>query len=236
MEFALIRSSSKLTDTDCAFIAAAVNDQLAEAAVAWNLPAVPMAFYSEVDGLPLEDVIVIHIVDDVNAPGVLGWHSAIGSQPISEVLAQDFDGTATTVSHEALETLCDPSAEAWKPRGDGTAVALEVADPVEGDSYPTVVTLGTPAAEVPEYRTVMVSNYVFPSWFDPAGAAPYDKLGKLSAPFTMDAGGYMVIQDAQGASSEVFARRLAYGSLRAAGAILPRLGKPGGRLMRRLRG
>lgn len=231
MQFALIRSSAKVTDTDCAFIAAAVNDQLAAAAAAWNLPTVPCCFYDRVDGLPLADVIVIHVVDDVNNPGSVGWHSVIAGLPISEVLAQDFDGTSVTVSHEALETLVDPSAVAWKPRGDGTAVALEVADPVEDDPYPAAVLLGD------EQRTVMLSNYVLPSWFDPSGVYPYDKLAKLKAPFQLDAGGYMVVADASGTTSDVFARRrLSVGSLRAAGAVFSKLAKPNGRLMRRLRG
>jgi hypothetical protein len=156
----------------------------------------------------------------------------IAGLPISEVLAQDFDGTATTVSHEALETLVDPSAEGWKPRGDGTAVALEVADPVEDDSYPALIQLGEA-----DPRTVMLSNYTLPSWFDPAGAAPYDKLGKIKQPFALDAGGYIVVADASGNESQVYARRrLATGSLRAAGAVFAKLAKPNGRLMRRLRG
>ena len=44
---------------------------------------------------------------------------------------------------------------------------------------------------------VSVSNFLFPSWFNPEATlklnAPFDYLKKLTAPFTMDAGGYMIV-------------------------------------------
>jgi len=79
-------------------------------------------------------------------------------------------------------------------------------DPVESDAYPIAV-LDKP---------VMVSNFVLPAWFDAqASQGPFDKMGKLTAPFTMTPGGYLVTMVA-GPSSEEGARQVGRQQARAA--------------------
>jgi hypothetical protein len=150
------------------------------------------------------------------------------------VLAQDFAGTAVTLSHEVLETLIDPGADDWWDRSNGTAIAAEVCDPVEGDTYDEPVTLGA------ETRSVPVSNYVLPMWPGggnvPGAPARFDRMGRLSAPWTMTPGGYMVIEDANGNDSDVFARRVRHGGSDGERNAGRKLAKADGRLMRRLRG
>jgi len=67
---------------------------------------------------------------------------------------------------------------------NGSAYSFEVCDPVEAPSY---VVSG-----------VSVSNFVTPSWFDPLApsGAQFDKLGHLTAPFTIVKGGYVVYESA----------------------------------------
>lgn len=79
--------------------------------------------------------------------------------------------------------------------GKGQAVAYEVCDPVESDSYTVRV----------DGAKVTVSNFVTPHWFDPQAKAgeQLDWLGKLAKPFTMTSGGYMVIMR-EGKTSQVF--------------------------------
>jgi hypothetical protein len=52
---------------------------------------------------------------------------------------------------------------------------------------------------------VEVSNFVLPAWFDPipVDGAKFDWLGKLSKPFSMTKGGYVIVRN-QGSVSQVF--------------------------------
>jgi hypothetical protein len=75
---------------------------------------------------------------------------------------------------------------------------MELGDAVENDGYAI-----TPALNA---HPVHVSNFLLPSWFDaqPPHGARFDYMGKLKAPFTMDAGGY-VITMVNGEVSQQFA-------------------------------
>jgi len=165
-EFAVLNASVRLSDTDVAYLVEACNQQAQECADAWGVPRMPVAFYASVNDLPSPECVGVVIVDDLHDPGAWGYHSAVAGLPFVRVLAQDVTGTAVTLSHEVLETLVDPSADAWWPMQNGNKVAAENSDPVEGDSYLEPVTLGPPGHE--ETRSVPVSNYVLPAWKTPA--------------------------------------------------------------------
>lgn len=98
-----------------------------------------------------------------------------------QVLTGDWS-VSSTLSHEVLEMFVDPNCNLWANNGQGSAYALEVCDPVEAPTY-TV-------------NGVSVSNFVTPSWFDPLApaGAQFDKLGELTAGFTILPGGYMTYQ------------------------------------------
>lgn len=227
MEFAVLNSSKSLSDTDAEYMVIACQAQAVEFCAAYGLDAPAAALYRDVSKLPVDDVWICEITDTMDEPGALGYHADFGNRPYIRVLAQG-PQTSITLSHEFLELLGDRTCDRWAKRGDGTEVAVEVADPVEGDCYPQLAELAG------EGRTVDVSNYVLGSWFDPNGTAPFDRLGKLTAPFQMDAGGYVVVLDRGGNETEVFARVEHGGQagIRAAGL---KLAKANGRLLRRLR-
>jgi hypothetical protein len=226
LQFAVLNSSKTLSNVDVEFMVAACQAQAVEFCQAIGLDPPAAALYSALDALPGGDIYVVDIVDDLDEPGALGYHADAGDRPYIRVLAQG-PATSITLSHEFLELLGDPTCDRWAKRGDGTEVAVEVCDPVEGDSYPVL-------AEVAgEGRTVEVSNYVLGAWFDPAGSAPFDRLGRLRAPFTMTPGGYMVVLGRDGNESEVFAHVQArIGGIDAAAA---KRRNPGSRLNRRLK-
>lgn len=232
MQFACINSSKSLKDSDVEFMVVACQAQAVEFCAAYGLDPPAAALYRDISKLPQDDVYLCEITDTLDEPGALGFHADDG-RPYIRVLAQGL-ATSITLSHEFLELLGDPGCDRWAKRGDGTEVAVEVCDPVEGDSYPVL-------AEVAgEGRTVEVSNYVLGAFWDPHGVAPFDRQGKLDAPFTMTDGGYMVVLGRDGNESEVFAR-LEYmpGELANSGARWHagrRLANPRSRLLRRLRG
>jgi len=78
----------------------------------------------------------------------------------------------------------DPNCNLWANDGQGSAYSFEVCDPVEAPSY--------------AISGVSVSNFVTPSWFDPLApaGAQLDKLGHLTAPFSILKGGYVVYESA----------------------------------------
>jgi hypothetical protein len=162
-------------------------------APAWGVEPAPVVFYAEAPADPV-GVFPVTIVDTLNDPGVLGWHTdELGVEYAKTLDAGGAD--ATTPSHEICESLIDPTCDDWIE-----GYAKEIADPVEGDRYPIRVTL------FGETRDVWVSNFVLPAFFSRTASGPWDLMGKLSAPFTMTPGGYMVILHRDGTTSQIYAR------------------------------
>lgn len=202
--------------------------QVVECATTWGVPAIAADLYASVATLPANDVYVCEIVDSLDQPDALGYHSTnLAGRPYLMILAQGL-ATSITLSHEFLETLVDMECDQWRARGDGTQVALEVCDPVEGQSYPQVATV------LGEGRTVELSNYATPAYFVAGSAAgTCDRLETASlGPFGMTAGGYQVIMDKSGNETQVFAE---YGGTAGAWAAAKRLATRNSRLTRRLR-
>ena len=96
-------------------------------------------------------------------------------------VSQDY--WTNTVSHEVLEMRTDPfvNQTVTKNNSDGTTttVYVEVCDACETNDQ--------------GYRisSVLMSDFVFPSWFDNAGRNPFDQTNLISAPFQILPGGYL---------------------------------------------
>lgn len=227
MQFAVINSSKTLDSRDVEFMVAACAAQALEFCRVWGLDPVAAALYSDVSQLPVDDTWPCEILDSLDEPGALGYHTYVGNRPVLRIMAQWAD-TSITLSHEFLETLGDPTCDRWMSRGDGTEIAVEVCDPVEGDSY------GQDATVAGETRTVQVSNYVLPPYFHAAPAGPTDRMATGVPSFGLRPGGYYVVLGRDGNESEVFAR-VDHGGPRGVWAAGLKLAKRNGRLLRRLR-
>lgn len=229
MQAAVVNRSASLSDPDVAFACKAVNAQALECARAWDVAPVPVVPYSTADGLPPVECRIVVIVDDLNHPGALGYHTDVLGAVYARVQAQG-DDTWITLSHEVLEMLIDPTIAEWRPVGlSSRSVALEVCDPVEADVY------GVTAEIAGAVKTVQVSNYVLPAWFDPAAVGPFDRMQKLDAPFTMTEGGYMLVRDGDGPTFDIFARTRP-GDVEARHRLAGKMMRRGSRTLRRLRG
>jgi hypothetical protein len=174
--------STVVADADVQAAVAAVQTQITEHfAPAYSGLSAVLHFQH---GKPAAGVEVCHVLDDSDQAGALGYHE-LKPQGFPEgfVFARTTqeagDPWTTTLSHEILEQLLDPYAN-WGTQaqlgGQTVLVALEDADPVEGDSYPI--------------NGVAVSNFVLPAWFAGTGGK-VDYLGKLSRGLSLDAGGYI---------------------------------------------
>lgn len=229
MQHAIINKSKRLPDDVLAFAAKACDAQVIECAEAWGVAPTPVTFYADESGLPARDVRIMAVVDDLDFPGALGYHDFSLGVVYGRVLAQSVTDTGVTLSHEFLETLVDPYCNAWRAMGGGRSVALEVCDPVQGDTYPVPVTI------LGERRQVLVSNYVLPRWFDTAARGGFDRMGRLSLPFSMTDGGYLIVRDEHGNQDNVFARaRLRYHGMTARLSVAGKLGNGDTRIARRL--
>jgi hypothetical protein len=131
----------------------------------------------------------IKIMDDIGGAG--GVHLDDQGQPYAE--AVNGAELSIAISHELLEMLADPWGNRFTPaadidpRSDGHQVfyLVEVGDPCEVSSY--------------RINGVAVSDFIFPSFYDPQATGPVDFLGVLSGPLpqTVPRGCYISWLDPQ---------------------------------------
>jgi hypothetical protein len=196
--------STLVTDEDVYQMAVLVDKQLREhVAPAWGLVPPTVTFLAKPAEFPCD--AIIGVLDDADQAGDLGWHT---EGPDADVYGRVFaqpvlqnGGNALTnalsvcsvLSHECIETLGDAACNRWAQRTDGSQVAVELADPVEGDSYE--ITIIGPKAD--DGVTGTVSDFVLPAWFDPdadPGTADWMKL--VTAPFQVRDTGYVIVMAA----------------------------------------
>jgi len=198
MLIAVLNKSTLVANNDVSEMTQAVHEQVRmDAAPHWDRAPAAIVFYTDPDLVPA-DAHGITIVDAIQdqPKGVLGFHTEGPGGKIWGVVAAkpalDHGGRATTgdwsvsslLSHEVLEMFVDPNCNLWADDAKGSVYSLEVCDPVEAPTY-TV-------------RGISVCNFVTPAWFDPRAraTAQFDKLGELSAAFSIARGGYVVYESA----------------------------------------
>ncbi|HUL27484.1 MAG TPA: hypothetical protein VLW44_17135 [Streptosporangiaceae bacterium] len=198
MLIAILNQSTLVTNAQGATMTQAIASQVRlDAAPLWDRAPAAVVFYTDPAAVPAT-AHGIAIVDTIqNQPqGVLGFHTedqggklwgVVAAKPELDNGAQVTTGdwsVSSVLSHEVLEMFIDPNCNLWANDGKGSAYSFEVCDPVEAPSYTA--------------NGVSVSNFVTPSWFDPLApaTAQFDKLGKLTAPFSILKGGYVVYESA----------------------------------------
>jgi hypothetical protein len=135
--------------------------------------------------------------DDADTAGALGYHDLTDKgQPIAKVFVKttlaDHQLVSVTACHELFEMAIDPIANLWAEGPDGKEYAYEMSDPVEEDTF--------------QVDGIEMSNFVHPAWFEPfkhPTGTKFDHLGRLTKPFSMTKGGYMIVKT-KGKVSQVF--------------------------------
>jgi hypothetical protein len=230
MQIGVVFQTTTIDPVTQAFLVEAWDRQSEEFCKAYDIPYVPVVLYDTIpdDEVANGEIRVMTVQDVIDVADALGYHTDELGLIFARVLAEN---NAESGPHECCEESLDPDCSVWKPMPDGREVAFESCDPVEGDHYLQDATVGT------ETRQIPVSNYVLPSYFDPNGQAPFDRMGKLTAPFTMTDGGYMAVRDAAGNETDVFADRnlhVEHGGERGRVAAEKKRARPDSRLSRRL--
>ncbi len=199
----LNKSASLLKNQNAqvSLMAQACNTQiLRQVCPAWGMLAQGNVQFFTDERLVPSGYAPIYILDNPDEPDALGYHTEDGSgKPWGRIFVKpilDYGGTvlsgslsvSSVLSHEVIELWADPCCNKWADAADGNSYAWELCDPVESDAY--TIAVGR--------SVVSVSNFVTPAWFDqnPPVGRSFDFLHNLTAPFTMDSGGYVIYREA----------------------------------------
>lgn len=203
IKISIVNQSTAFKDADLPALAQALQIQVTrDFFPAWGVQA--QLYWTPSGHHPTADHWVVALLDNADVAGALGYHDITpAGQPLGKVFVkttlQDGGMVSVTTSHELLEMLGDPDINLTAELDDASGApskfyAYEVGDPVEADadgydiSVPANVT-GGPA-------TVHVSDFVLPAWFEGfRKTGPFDFMGHLKAPFTLNPGGYIGFLD-----------------------------------------
>ncbi|HEY3861510.1 MAG TPA: metallophosphoesterase [Verrucomicrobiae bacterium] len=194
IQVAVINQSTSIADGEVQAAIPALQTQVSrDFAPVWSVDA-QLTFVPN-GSQPAADAWWLVILDNSDQAGALGYHDLTPNfLPLGKVFAGSdkqlgYQWTVTA-SHELLEMLGDPDinlcATQQKSNGALRLYAYEVADACEADQYGYLI------------DGVLVSDFVFPSWFEsnrPANSAQFDFQKKIGAPFQLLPGGYIGIYD-----------------------------------------
>jgi hypothetical protein len=230
----VVNDSEYIANTDVVFICEGVQDSLKACADAWDERSDAVLFYSSppyLNGTGIGHVATI--VDDMTeAPGAEAYHSVDANGVVfSRILAglgADVDVVSVGLDHELKESLIDPDCTDVVKMPDGRLLAREVCDPVQGDVKKVVVVIGKIT------RTMAISNFCLPAYFEAGAPGPYDAFGLVSRPFECRPGGYQEVMDpVTGEVSYVFADQADQIDEAGRAALAARQQNPSSRLNRR---
>jgi len=191
IKIAFINASTVVTDENAQQVMAALQIQVGQDfAPIWGVDA-DLEFFAYDQSIPANYWWLV-VLDNSDQAGALGYHDITDQGlPLGKIFAAaDLQyGTqwSVTASHELLEMLEDPDINLTVFRQQsnqaGVLYAYEVCDACEADS------------DGYEINGVLVSDFVYPSWFEDfrATGTQYDQMGKITNPFELLPGGYIGI-------------------------------------------
>lgn len=210
---AVINKSIKVSNEDVIYMVKACQYQLSEhfsefwGAITWFV-----IFYPDESLVPARAYKML-ILDNPDMADALGYHTENVDKPYGRVFVAPILNSggailyesknpqgitvSSVLSHEILELRADTYANYWAD-GPQASYAIEVCDPVQENSY-TVMING---------KTVAVSNFVTPKWFDPQSSKEqYDYMNILNNPFAISNGGYAIVRtDGKGTEQQIFSQ------------------------------
>lgn len=207
MEVAFEEHVDGIAPKDLAFMTAALNIQMREHyAPKWLEEPWPVKAYRSVKTLPVGSFWPIAILPSIDIPGAAGYHTFVDGLAYGRVRWDGFDTTTVTASHEALELRGDPRCNRWVSIGGGRAVALELCDPCEADTYDITVSL------FGETRVMKVSDFLLPSYFVRGAPRPYTYLDTIDTTahelgLSRNGGGYLLLRESNGVVIDYWGRK-----------------------------
>jgi hypothetical protein len=204
MLIAVINESTMVSDAQVQTMCQAIQIQLnLHLLPAWNMKAATITFYADKTKVP-GYAWVVNMLDNSTQAGALGYHSLDNDQVDAFIFAAPvlqnggaimvYDPSnpgqylvSATLSHEVCEMIGDRFTNGFAVGPNGsTLYCQELCDPVEDGTYAITVA----------GQAIGVSNFLFESWFNAEAKSPqnlpFDYMNKLTAPFTMTSGGYII--------------------------------------------
>jgi hypothetical protein len=194
---AIVNKSTVMTNSDAILIVAGLNTLLPTFCKDWSIPLVTAVYSagSVKSNTPLQCIIM----DTSDVENALGYHGETKDVPYGKVFVKTIlqsggvmlyspvagiPTVASIISHEVFEMIVDPYVNVWWTGADGmTLYAGEVSDPVQSNVVKAIVN-GVP---------IGYSDWILPAWANPQSkVGPYNHNNTLTAPMTLDKGGYLI--------------------------------------------
>jgi hypothetical protein len=130
-----------------------------------------------------ENVWPCYVTDTIPVKGALGYHEDGVGVPTLHVAAKTTldagQSVSVCMSHEILEALIDPWCQSAMQVTGNKFYALEICDACEADEFGY------------DIGGVLVSDFVYPSWFVGSDPGPYDRQHAIQQPMDLLPGGYI---------------------------------------------
>lgn len=193
----VVNESTLASDAEVAAWTKACATQIREdVAPAYGRRPVRVQFLKGADHAPKGSWVIV-VLDNADQAGALGYHSVdehgrVYGRVFIKPCQQYGMVPSTTLSHEIVETFCDPGVDRWFDTGRGYKVPYEACDPVQSGSYLK--------------GGIEVSDFVFPAWYSrgTGKAAQRNQLDTIRTSFDLSPGGYVVRQLPDGSENELF--------------------------------
>lgn len=191
VQISVINASTVVADVDIIPVVEALQQQVnGDFGAVWGVNAVLSMVPS--GSQPAPGSWWLTILDDADQAGALGYHDLTSEGlPLSKIFAATDlkygNSWSVTASHELLEMLVDPNINLTvlvqtDSQTAGTLYAYEVCDACEDDSFGYKI------------GNVLVSDFVYPSWFETfraAGSTQFDQGKNINKPLELIKGGYI---------------------------------------------
>jgi hypothetical protein len=195
VNIAVVNQSTVVKDADASAWTDALQTQVSKDFFpVWGVDA-KLAFLSG-GKTPPAGSWVLAFLDNADQANALGYHDITpDGLPLGKVFAKttldDGGVVSVTASHELLEMLGDPDINLTAELDDGQGkpskfYAYEVCDACEDDQFGYKI------------NNVLVSDFVYPAYFESfrkPNSTQFDHGNKITAPFTLLAGGYISVLD-----------------------------------------
>jgi len=186
-DIAVINASTQCDDAEIESYVPALQQQVSDDfAPQWGVDA-HLTFVPK-NTKPPHDAWWLVVLDNSDQAGALGYHDLTpNGHPIGKVFAASDvaygSSVSVTMSHELLEMLGDPginmTVSGAGDQGDALFYAYEACDACEDDKYGYKI------------GDVLVSDFVYPSWFGGVHATQFDHGSHIKEPFAILEGGYI---------------------------------------------
>jgi len=196
----VMNKSARVADADVELMVRAIQVQLNAHVQAWWGP-VPLLEFVRPGTFVGHESFPCYLLGAADVPNADGYHEwNVGKVFIDSILdnggtvLEGSNSVSACLGHEVLEAVGDGPTNIWCDGPKGLDYARELCDAVESQSYVVDV----------QGKSVSVSNFVLPDFFNAHAKGMFDFLGHLRAPFSMAKDGYQITRTEPGSEHQIW--------------------------------